>query len=68
MGTVRANRGVPKELVSFNWKLVSTEFARKNNSIVAKYVDNRDVYVMSNRHSVELVQMTRNLREQRQMT
>lgn len=46
-GTIRANRGVPKELTQINLNTSQTCFVRKNYILVLRYKDKRDVYLLS---------------------
>ncbi|KAJ8933120.1 hypothetical protein NQ314_014207 [Rhamnusium bicolor] len=48
-GTIRANRGVPKELTEIPLKTFQTCFVRKGDILVIKYKDKRDVYLLKSK-------------------
>lgn len=62
LGTIRTNRGVPNELVNFKMKPVDSEFARNGCILITKFVDKRDVYVLSTFHTVAFVEKTKTIR------
>lgn len=46
-GTIRANRGVPKDLKNKQMTPISSCFMRNNECLITKFCDKRDVYVLS---------------------
>ncbi len=44
-GTIRIHRGVPKELVDTKLSELQACFIRKNDALLLKFKDKRDVYV-----------------------
>ena len=62
-GTIRSNRGPPRELVNFQMNPIDVEFARKGNVLIAKFVDKRTVYLLSTSHDAETVEKTRRVNQ-----
>ena len=59
VGTIKANRGVPAELKNFRLQPINSEFARNGDVLLVKFVDKRDVYVMSTKHTAATVTKSR---------
>ena len=62
VGTIRSNRGVPEGLRSFKMQATSTEFVRNGDVLLTKFVDKREVYLLSTAHVAELEERSRRVR------
>lgn len=58
-GTIRSNRGIPKELVSTNLNKFQSCFVRKGDILVTKFKDKRDVYVLTTKLVAGFVEKSR---------
>lgn len=61
-GTIRPNRGVPRELMNFRLKPVSSEFARNGDILLTKFHDKREVYIVSSAHIAGTIPKQRSTR------
>lgn len=57
-GTIRTNRGVPKELTSIKLEPGQACFVRKGDVLLVRYRDKRDVYVLSTKMVAGFVEKT----------
>lgn len=55
MGTIRTARGVPKKLCDVKQNAITSTYLRKDDIIIVKYTDKRDVYVLSSVHTASSV-------------
>lgn len=58
-GTIRVNRGVPKELTETPLQTFQTCFVRKGDVLVIRYKDKRDVYVLTTKLKAGFVEKKR---------
>ena len=67
VSTIRSDRGVPQSLQFFKMKAIDTEFARKDDVVLIKFVDEHDVYVLSTVHLARFVAKCHQLRGGREI-
>lgn len=58
-GTIRVNRGVPKELTEISLNKFQTCFVRKSDVLIIRYRDKRDVYLLSTKLTAGFVEKNR---------
>jgi Transposase IS4/DDE_Tnp_1-like zinc-ribbon len=58
-GTVRVNRGIPTVIQQEKLKPGQTMFARKDNLLAVKYMDKREVHLISSQHTAGFQERTR---------
>lgn len=58
-GTIRTNRGVPKELGELALQQYQSCFIRKGNTLIVRFRDKRDVYVITTKLTAAFVSKTR---------
>jgi hypothetical protein len=58
-GTIRTNRGVPDAVRDAQLQRHQTAFARKDNMLVLKYSDTRDIYLLTSEFTAELSERQR---------
>ena len=62
VGTIRSNRGVPEGLRSFKMQATSTEFVRNGDVLLTKFVDKREILLLSTAHVAGLEERSRRVR------
>ena len=55
-GTIRPNRGLPKEFIEENLERYASAFIRKENTLVVKWQDKKAVHVISTKYKAGLVE------------
>lgn len=58
-GTIRVNRGVPKELTETHLETFQTCFIRKGDVLIARYKDKRDVHLLTTKHKAGYIEKNR---------
>lgn len=58
-GTIRANRGVPKELTGIPLNPFQTCFVRKDDVLVLRFKDKRDVYLLTTKLTAGFIEKNR---------
>ncbi|KAK4325008.1 hypothetical protein Pmani_004390 [Petrolisthes manimaculis] len=55
-GVVRSGRGPPKEVQDMKWDKKQSVFARKGNALVVKWMDKKDICVLTTKYTANIVE------------